>query len=734
MYNLLTITNLFPLISIVFILTLGLFVWNKDKKGRINVVFFVITLIFTLWEFSTFMMFNSTLDRQVDFWDRLLYLGIVFLPALQYQFSLFLTEANKSRKILLIFGYIFGVIFFFLSRSRLFVDGVFWYKWGAHTEAKLFHHFFIAFFFFYIFALIFNFLKKYKKSKTNIEKYRSLYFIVAFAFLNIFGGLAYLPAYRIPVYPIPLISPLIFTILISYAIVSYRLLDIKPVLRNSTVYLMSLLVTLIPAFILKYWLQTLFPNFDYWIDFLTIVATLSVFPYLKNRVYKFSNRYLFTSLYDAKEVIKNLSDKLGTTLETGTIYQAVTEILSGALHMKAISFLTCGAKAKNVRVLFNSGLKLSDTWQSELACRVIFGAYSAAGRLLVLDELATGGRQDKAAAKMLSAAGIELLVPLTVKDKSVGVIALGAKESRDSYNSEDLELLKIVSTQTAIALENALLYEETKQFNVKLVKEVDRATGELKKANQELKTLDQAKSDFISIASHQLRTPLTVIKGYGSMMLEGSFGQIPKPIEENLQKIYDSNERLIALVEDLLNISRIESGRLQFNFEAGQLEDMAASVTEELAPNAVKKGLVLKYNHPKKPLPAIRLDKTKLRQVVINLIDNAVKYTEKGSITVDVTSDGASIKLCVADTGMGVSAANLPNLFKKFSRGEATSVIHTEGTGLGLYVGKMMIEAHKGHIWAESPGEGKGSRFCFEIPINTDKLPISKAQANPKLQ
>jgi signal transduction histidine kinase len=243
-------------------------------------------------------------------------------------------------------------------------------------------------------------------------------------------------------------------------------------------------------------------------------------------------------------------------------------------------------------------------------------------------------------------------------------------------------------------------------------------------ANDELKKLDQAKSDFISIASHQLRTPLTVIKGYGSMMLEGSFGQMPAPIKDNLQKIYDSNERLIALVEDLLNISRIESGRLQYNWEIGQLEEMVGSVCEELKGNAVKKGLKFEYAAPAKPLAPIKLDKTKLRQVAINLIDNSIKYTEKGGLAVSLSQEGNNLKFCVADTGMGIRPDELPNLFKKFSRGEETSIVHTEGTGLGLYVGKMMVEAHGGRIWAESEGEGKGAKFCFEIPIADGKADV----------
>jgi len=285
------------------------------------------------------------------------------------------------------------------------------------------------------------------------------------------------------------------------------------------------------------------------------------------------------------------------------------------------------------------------------------------------------------------------------------------------YNDEDLQVLKTIGAFAAMSIDHALQYETTLDFNVRLKEEVEKATYELKKANQELKKLDAAKSEFISIASHQLRTPLTVIKGYISMMLEGNFGALTPEGRDSLDKVYDSNERLIQLVENLLNISRIESGRLQFDYEIMGLEEIIDSVIDELSGNIKKKSLKLNYKKPAKPLPKIRIDDEKIRQVVMNLVDNAIKYTKKGSITVNFEVVNKKIRFCVSDSGIGISQEYLPNLFQKFSRGQGTSVIHTEGTGLGLYVAREMVEAHKGKIWAESAGEGMGSKFCFEIPV-----------------
>ncbi|PIR92813.1 hypothetical protein COT99_04275 [Candidatus Falkowbacteria bacterium CG10_big_fil_rev_8_21_14_0_10_43_10] len=249
-------------------------------------------------------------------------------------------------------------------------------------------------------------------------------------------------------------------------------------------------------------------------------------------------------------------------------------------------------------------------------------------------------------------------------------------------------------------------------------KRYEKINKKLQKANVELKHLDDAKSEFISIASHQLRTPLTAIKGYGSMLLEGDFGELANEKQQKAIKIMAiSSDRLTNLVENLLNISRIESGRMKFDFKPGDLNKLARDVHDSLKKNAEDRGLYLKFKEPEEALPPVEMDDEKIRQVVINFIDNAIKYTKKGGITVSVFKKGDHLECCVADTGMGVSQEEQSKLFKKFARGKDAFLINTEGNGLGLYVANMMVEAHKGHIWIESEGEDKGSKFCFSLPL-----------------
>lgn len=205
------------------------------------------------------------------------------------------------------------------------------------------------------------------------------------------------------------------------------------------------------------------------------------------------------------------------------------------------------------------------------------------------------------------------------------------------------------------------------------------------------------------------------------MLIEGSFGELNEKEMDSLKKVFESNERLIRLVENLLDISRIESGRLEYCFAPNRLENIANSVADELKSKAEEKGLKLIYKKSAKPLPKLNIDEQKIRQVIMNLVDNAVKYSTRGAITIELANQGKKgVLFCVSDEGMGIAPGDMPNLFKKFSRGKGVSLIHTGGSGLGLYVCKMMIEAHQGKIWLESEGAGKGAKFYFSLPIKTN--------------
>jgi signal transduction histidine kinase len=199
------------------------------------------------------------------------------------------------------------------------------------------------------------------------------------------------------------------------------------------------------------------------------------------------------------------------------------------------------------------------------------------------------------------------------------------------------------------------------------------------------------------------------------MILEGMYGKLNKKTEKPMKNIYKSNERLIRLVNDFLSVSRIEAGKMELELEKTSLENIIPEVINELKIKAQKKKLYLTFEKPKDILPKILIDRAKIRQAILNIIDNAIKYTNKGGITIKIKNQKTKIKIIITDTGEGMTKKELSKMFKSFSRGAAGTRLFIEGIGLGLYIAKCFIEMHQGKIWAQSRGRGKGSTFYIEL-------------------
>lgn len=254
---------------------------------------------------------------------------------------------------------------------------------------------------------------------------------------------------------------------------------------------------------------------------------------------------------------------------------------------------------------------------------------------------------------------------------------------------------------------------------VRVREQLEILASDLEKANSRLKELDRQKTEFVSIASHQLRSPLTAIKGYSSLILEGSFGKIPKKALEAVEKIFSSSKYMAVSIEDFLNVSRIELGTIKYDIKEFDISKMVEEVVSQLQPAVVEKKLTLVFANECGGGCTIKGDQGKLRQVLLNLVDNAMKYTPKGGITVTtkINQAGKSFRIEIKDTGVGIPPKVLPTLFAKFVRASNANEVNVMGTGLGLYVAKQFVEAHGGKVWAESEGQDKGATFIVEFPL-----------------
>lgn len=233
---------------------------------------------------------------------------------------------------------------------------------------------------------------------------------------------------------------------------------------------------------------------------------------------------------------------------------------------------------------------------------------------------------------------------------------------------------------------------------------------------KKIKELDQMKDEFISIASHELRTPLTSIKGYASLLREGDYGKVTPKMLEGLDRIMSSTDRLENLVEDLLNVSRIEQGRLSVEMQAIETQPIVEEIVSQLSVTAQQKKLKLVYEKEAGKLPPASADPERLKQVLVNLIDNSIKYTETGSVTVSEEIKDGKLRLKISDTGIGISPEAQHNLFQKFYRVQSEKTRSIQGTGLGLWITRQIIELMSGNIYLESI-EGRGTQVTIVLEL-----------------
>ena len=231
------------------------------------------------------------------------------------------------------------------------------------------------------------------------------------------------------------------------------------------------------------------------------------------------------------------------------------------------------------------------------------------------------------------------------------------------------------------------------------------------------KLIEKMKNEFVSLSAHQLRTPLSAIKWTTKMVLDEELGKINKEQREFLQDSYDSNERMIALINNLLNVARIEEGRYIFEPILANIEEIIKNVMDSYKKEVKIRGLKVEFKKPKNKLPQVMVDVEKMQIAIDNLIRNAIRYTSKdGKVTVSLKCDKEKIEFSVKDTGVGIPKNQQKRIFTKFFRAANVMRMETEGAGLGVFITKNIIEAHKGKIWFESE-PGKGTTFYFTIPI-----------------
>lgn len=568
-----------------------------------------------------------------------------------------------------------------------------------------------------------HWLLKARRSKryTQTQKTQILY-ILAGVVAAVIPGLivnGLLPAlgYSDAVFFGPVAS-VFFAVFTTIAIIRHSFLDVRLIVARTLGYIFTL-VTLVGVYVLAIfgvasrYLGT--GDLTGLQQLLYIVATLtfgfSLAP-LKRFFDKITNRLFYRDAYDAQDLFDKLNKMLVGNVNLESLLKQSAELISTTLKAEFGGFIIRKTDNADPRIVLSRKHGLN---HERILSFNTKGKTTNTSAAIVADEL---DERQSDLRTVLSEDGIALLSRLAVVDKTtieIGYMVMGQKQSGNPYNRQDIQVLEIVANELVIAIQNALRFEEIEAFNVTLQQKVDDATRQLRITNEKLKALDETKDEFISMASHQLRTPLTAVKGYVSMVVEGDAGKLNKQQQELLNQAFSSSQRMVYLIADLLNVSRLKSGKFVIENKPTQLADVVASEMEQLTEVAKSKGQTLVFNRPDS-FPELMLDETKIRQVIMNFADNALHYTASGGhIQISLEDKGDSVEYTVTDDGMGVPKHEQHHLFTKFFRAGNAKNARPDGTGLGLFMAKKVIIAQGGAVIFRSE-EGKGSTFGFTFP------------------
>ncbi len=310
--------------------------------------------------------------------------------------------------------------------------------------------------------------------------------------------------------------------------------------------------------------------------------------------------------------------------------------------------------------------------------------------------------------------------PILTQDKMLGLI-LAAKNSRlGGITAADKEVVSILADQVGQAMRNARLFEEVYLSHQSLELKVEERTKQLSTALEEVQKISKMKSQFISAVSHELRTPLTSIKGYASILMAGKVGKIPQEVKDRLAKINKHSDNLVKMINDLLDISRIESGRVSMKYTRQALPSMIENIKDLLMPQIKEKDINFEVEMPE-TLPEVMIDAAQIERVFINLVSNALKFTpQHGTISISAEHDEEEITLRVSDSGIGIKKDDLSQLFEEFYRADNLINQNVKGTGLGLSLVKRIVEAHRGRIWVTSR-LNQGTTFYFTLPVKHER-------------
>jgi len=702
--------------------SLGLIILVKNRHSLTNIAFSLFAIMLAVWLVANYYSNDITLGHQLIVW---LNRSTLFVPPIALHlllvFSLLFVRFNPKRtKYIGIMGSVAALAVAILSVTPAVFGGI---EPRQHVVAVKFgpwaplYATYIIGTFLAVIGVLIGSLKRVDAASRVRIKYMAASLFIALAVTVITNLLLPLVANNYDYVWAGLLSTIIIVGGFAYAIIRHRLFDIRTVVARSATYVLLLLTLSLMYALVAFKLGRLvFPDStistpQQTLNIVTAIILAFTFQPLRRFFEKLTDKIFYRDRYDPEHLINQIGQVFASEIDLVRLSRRVRNLLSRHMRVNNVNIVVLN----NNKVFAEAGhyvVSQLEGLAKELA--------HLTGRVIITDEEPEGQRK-----KVLQKYGIGVFVALRTQEGKIGYLLFGSKLSGDIYTDVDMRVIDIIADQLAVAIQNAKAYVQIQQFNQTLKTKVNDATKQLREANANLHQLDKVKDEFISMASHQLRTPLTVSEGYLSNVIDGMYGQFSEQQKQALNITLNHLHITASLISDLLNISRMEAGRFFIDAKPTDLNDIVPEEINQLRIKAQAKKLALIYVPPPMPVPLLNLDASKTRQAIMNLIDNAINYTPEGQVTVSLGSDMKGVVFKVTDTGIGVPTAQQANLFAKFFRADNAKLERVDGTGIGLYLVKRVVEDQAGQMIFSSR-EGKGSTFGFHLPLQqTAKLPVT---------
>ena len=705
-----------PLLAGTLFLICALWVLSNNPRSSSNTVFSAVCGAACLWLFGCFMLFSAAHEEEALFWVRVIYTGVVFLPALTYHFAQRLAGGAVHDRVIL-WNYALGGLFWSLLFTTYVVDGQYVYYWGRYPKAGLLHPWLVA----YVVGggglTVYRLYQGYRlhQASAPLLGAQLKYTFVALG-LGFLASLDFLQNYGIGFYPVGYLLAGLSVTVVAYAIARYELMDISFVPSRPKVMLSIKLAGLIPAYMIILLVIRIFTGtFHYLLAgvlFGLFVIVSRGLANLQKGVERAIGQTLFRERYDAYDTLVQFSKSLVAILELKSLTKEIVQTLARVMNIKTASVYVLDKEQGIYSLTASYGFVTRDVIVPPIKMESEFPrALLRTETALVREEI----EYDKADIDYLrlldTLKGLEseVCIPLVSKERLVGFCNLGRRANHGMYSTEELALLKTLAQHAAIAIDNALLYEDLRRSQL-LMRRTDR-----------LRSLETMAGGF----AHEIRNPLTSIKTF--VQLAPDRRDDVEFMEQFSQVVCEDVERIERLVHEILDYARYMTPKLTQE----SLNDVVSSCLYFIEVKASSKAITIQKELAP-DLPYVKLDRQQIKQVLLNLFINAMEAIgseQGGRLSVRTRKLVKSVnepwvQIEVEDSGPGIEPHDLDHIFDPFYTTKHESG-EREGTGLGLTIAHQIVQEHGGYVEVFSE-VGHGTKFMVSLPVNS---PMAEWQA-----